>query len=215
MAKLLCWRAPLAVLFLLATVGCNKQEKSLTADELHDQAAIHIENGEWKAGLKLLKRAAVQAPNHAGIALAMCASSPAWGEDTTGWGAVCEKAIELDPSIPEPYYHSGWYEMTAMANPKAAIAHLRKAIELKPDYATAHDLLGAAYMKGEQFENAVRELELTVKLRPESGTTRSNLALALEKVGRCDDAKGVAAEAAKLGKDMKSVVDRLETCQNK
>lgn len=71
----------------------------------------------------------------------------------------------------------------------AAIRHLTVAIELAPDRAEAHRLLGAVYLASQQGDEAIGELEAAVRLSPGDERTHLALANALVVTGRYPDAE--------------------------
>jgi len=59
---------------------------------------------------------------------------------------------------------------------------LRKSIEIKPDYADAHDNLGFVLLQKNKIEEAEKEYKIALKLNPKSAKTHQNLgALYLER----------------------------------
>ncbi len=57
-----------------------------------------------------------------------------------------EEAIKLNPTEPSLYYNVGVMNMD-QGNLDEAISYFEKAVELKPDYADAHNNIGAAYIE--------------------------------------------------------------------
>ena len=60
----------------------------------------------------------------------------------------------------------------------------------KPDYAEAHDHLGAVFYAAGRFAEAVAEFTETVRLKPDLAGARDNLELARRAVGSAGQAKG-------------------------
>lgn len=69
-----------------------------------------------------------------------------------------------------------------------AIVHLRRAIELQPDFAAAHGGLGAALLSRGELEAALTHLERAIELDPRDAVPHCNLGLLLEKRGDLDGA---------------------------
>lgn len=80
----------------------------------------------------------------------------------------------------------------------AAIAQLRRAIELKPDYAIAHFNLGKALLGAGRAEEARRQLEISSQLAPDDSKTYTELGWAFQKLGNHKAAVGAFANAARL-----------------
>ena len=64
-----------------------------------------------------------------------------------------------------------------------AMARLRLAIEIDPNYDEAHYFSGVAFRNGKQLENARREFETTLQLNPRHARARGNLGLVLAEQG--------------------------------
>jgi tetratricopeptide (TPR) repeat protein len=63
------------------------------------------------------------------------------------------------------------------------VSEFKTALRYKPDYAEAHDYLGAAYYAGGRFAEAVAEFTETVRLKPDLAGARDNLELARRALG--------------------------------
>jgi tetratricopeptide (TPR) repeat protein len=83
-----------------------------------------------------------------------------------------------------------------------AIALYRRAAELKPDYAEAHNNLGNALGLAKRFEDAVVSLRRAADLRPELAPIHSNLGLALARLKRFEEAAASHRRALELQPDL-------------
>ncbi len=81
---------------------------------------------------------------------------------------------------------------------QGSIAHLRKALEIDPDYMEAHNNLGARYMALNRFEDAAAEFRRAIKLDPAADKAFANLAGALLLLGRDTEAEAAARRAVAL-----------------
>jgi tetratricopeptide (TPR) repeat protein len=70
---------------------------------------------------------------------------------------------------------------------QSGIAALKKAIEIFPDYFDALDLLGAEYVKLEQFEPAIPILKHALAINNKSGPTMYSLGFAYFSLNRLDE----------------------------
>jgi Flp pilus assembly protein TadD len=61
-----------------------------------------------------------------------------------------------------------------------AVEHLSKALEIRPDYAEAHNNLGIAQARQGNFKKAIAHFSEALRLRPHYTEARHNLGLALE-----------------------------------
>jgi tetratricopeptide (TPR) repeat protein len=67
------------------------------------------------------------------------------------------------------------------ASPQAAIAHLRRGLDLCPEDDVAHNELGELYLREGRLEEATAEFEAALKINPRFTRARENLELAKKK----------------------------------
>ncbi len=79
-----------------------------------------------------------------------------------------------------------------------SVAHLRKALDIDPDYMKAHNNLGARYMALKRFEDAAAEFRRATELDPDAEKAFANLAGALLLLGRNEEAEASARRAVAL-----------------
>jgi tetratricopeptide (TPR) repeat protein len=94
----------------------------------------------------------------------------------TGLGAVFEKQGDLE----------------------GAADHLRRALELDPDHATARNNLGVLRLKQGRLDEARAELERAVRLSPTYAIARMNLGGVLQQLGDTEGAADQLREAVRL-----------------
>src|SRR6267378_2450374 len=70
-----------------------------------------------------------------------------------------------------------------------AVSHLLQAVEIAPRESRAHELLGKAYTRLEQFPKAQTELEKAIELSPKSSSLHCMLAPVYRKQGLAEKAK--------------------------
>ncbi|HXJ88698.1 MAG TPA: tetratricopeptide repeat protein [Candidatus Binatia bacterium] len=76
----------------------------------------------------------------------------------------------------------------------------KRAIQVDPQNAEAHHIMGRVWLAKDQPEPAAAELETAKRLAPTSSNVRSHLAIAYGKLGRVQEAKAEAALAISLKK---------------
>lgn len=79
-----------------------------------------------------------------------------------------------------------------------AIEHLRKAIQIHPQFVEAHNSLGVKYMMLGDYEQAAAAFEEAVRLRPDSSEPLSNLGMALHGLHRYEEAERLIRRALEL-----------------
>ena len=65
-----------------------------------------------------------------------------------------------------------------------AIAHLQKALEIKPDYAEAHNNLGSLLPKRDRVDGAIAHYQKALEIKPDYAEAHNNLATPLRQKGR-------------------------------
>jgi tetratricopeptide (TPR) repeat protein len=74
-------------------------------------------------------------------------------------------------------------------NSPAALHHLKRAVDLKPSYAQAHQWLGMIWLATGRLEKARSHYRLAVELNPQLTTARTGLVVALLRQGAVDEAE--------------------------
>jgi CheY-like chemotaxis protein/tetratricopeptide (TPR) repeat protein len=91
----------------------------------------------------------------------------AFGEAATQFG----RALQIDPDSPDYHAHLGWALYRAdPRNPARALEHLRQALTINPDEASAHQFLGKVHAELGQLPEAVQHLEQVLDLDPGNET---------------------------------------------
>jgi arylsulfatase A-like enzyme/Tfp pilus assembly protein PilF len=75
-------------------------------------------------------------------------------------------------------------------NRAEAIAHYRKAVEIKPEFVDAHSNLGIALVGSGQLDEAIGHYRTVLKIEPENVECHNNLGVALASSGQADEAIG-------------------------
>jgi len=102
--------------------------------------------------------------------------------------AAALKALELDDSLAEAHTALGFYLSNYEWNRSGSEQEYRRAIELNPNYATAHHWLGSDLMNVKKFDAALAELRRAEELDPFSPIIGTNLGDILVCARRYDDA---------------------------
>jgi tetratricopeptide (TPR) repeat protein len=95
--------------------------------------------------------------------------------------------------------------LTDQGKADAALPYLFKAIELAPQNAKCHEVLGRAYVKLKQLNKAQSEFEQAVRLAPKSSSLRFELAMTYRDQGLKDQAKQEFDRCAALNATHSSV----------
>lgn len=107
------------------------------ADLLTSVATAHARKGNREAANATLAQAQAAAPDLAAARL-LQARLLADAKDLAGAQRVLDEALAQDPKLAEAWQLKGDIQLFAQQDRKAAIESYRKAVEIKPDQATAH-----------------------------------------------------------------------------
>jgi len=111
-----------------------------------------------------------------------------------------EMALSIDPSVPEIYPVFG-YLADSDRRTKTAQALYRRAIELRPSFATSYQWLGNSMWTEGDLEGGLRVLERALVLDPKSTIIANNNAMVLIAMGRYVDAIAPCAPLLKAVPD--------------
>jgi len=112
------------------------------------------------------------------------------------------KSLELDPATPGVEADLGTALLEHGEGPEG-FEHLRRAVEMAPDFADGHNRLGSALASVGQTDEAIGELQKAVSLDPTSVEYRYNLGYSLGVRGDFAGASASFEKAVELsaGKD--------------
>jgi DNA-binding winged helix-turn-helix (wHTH) protein/TolB-like protein/Flp pilus assembly protein TadD len=114
---------------------------------------------------------------------------------------TAEKAVALDDSLAEGHSALGGLKLLYEWDWPAADRELKRAIELNPNYAEAHELSGYYYWVTGQLDTAISELRRAQDLAPLSAIITLDVAQALYYQGRYDECLEMLAKARELDPD--------------
>ena len=119
-----------------------------------------------------------------------------------------ERALALDPSLPEPYAALG-----AVARDESrrddAEALLRRAIAIKPSFATAYQWIGTNQMRAGHLDTALASLERATMLDPRSLVVANNHSWILLTLGRYAEAKAVCQHVLAFAPTYNGCIDNV------
>ncbi len=147
--------------------------------------------------VSLFEKAAVMDPQlgqaYAGLALAYTIL-PAYSSRLPAAEALSRSteaalhALALDPALPEPYAALSNTALSQLQR-TTAVALLRRAIVLRPSFATAHQWLGSTSMSNGDLAQGIASIERAAVLDPRSLVIGENHAWILLALGRNADAR--------------------------
>jgi len=121
-----------------------------------------------------------------------------------------ERAVEQNPDFHEALNDLAYTLVTGFDEPRTALEHAKRAVELRPDNAGYHDTLGAVYMALEEYDSAQASLERSLELSP-SAPTHVRLAEVLIELDDGARAREHLDRAAQMNPDRETQaeIDRL------
>jgi serine/threonine protein kinase/tetratricopeptide (TPR) repeat protein len=104
--------------------------------------------------------------------------------------AMCEKALSIDPSLPEGRYLRGEFLWSPRYrfDHAGAIREILAAIAGRPSLAEAHDRLSVVLGHVSMFDEAIQHSKQALAIDPEDAVAETHLGLAYFHAGRYDDA---------------------------
>jgi tetratricopeptide (TPR) repeat protein len=94
----------------------------------------------------------------------------------------------ISPKSALPYVQRAFVELQTH-HPADALASAQRAVQLAPDSAEAHYVLGRSLLDSGKFEYALRELQTAARINPGSAEVHFNLAKVYAKLNRPEDAQ--------------------------
>ena len=113
---------------------------------------------------------------------------------------AAERALELDPSLCEPYCSLGYYYTTFEWNWVEAKKNYLKSLEINPRYVQAHSWYGWNYLSWVEgnFNEAEKHGQALIKLEPLSATFYGSYSLILHTAGKLKEALAICQMGIEL-----------------
>jgi tetratricopeptide (TPR) repeat protein len=107
----------------------------------------------------------------------------------------------ISPQSELPYVQRAFVELQRR-RPADALASAQRAVQLAPDSAEAHYVLGRSLLESGKYQEASQELQTAARLNPGSPEVHFNLAKAYAKLNRREDAERERATFARLNAEI-------------
>ena len=121
--------------------------------------------------------------------------------------AAAARALTIDEDLAEAHASVGMIKAQYDWDRPGAAKELRRAIELNPNYATAHDWYGVSLYEEGKFDDALRELNRAQQLDPFSLIIAVHVAWPLVNLGRYDEAIKQVQQIMEMHPEMPDVAD--------
>ena len=180
--------------------------------QLPDSHVLHIQRGYLKLSQGRYREAASDyekairlQPNSemARLGLAFVLVEAQQHDEAT---VLLEQALREDPTNFYAHYLLGDIAMTQGSRPGTpaearSLKHLRQATALKPDFVLGRISLGKLYLKRNDLDSAIRELETSIRLDPQATTAYYQLSIAYRKAGEKDKALEALQQVRRLNRE--------------
>jgi len=156
-------------------------------DDLYLAAAAMLEGEDYATASSILEKYVLQRPEDSKALLGLGIAQVAQQHYAEATKAL-ERSLEIDPKLAEAEYQLGIvaYRTGVSAD---AMRHFDRAVQLQPRHASALASLGEGYLQAGELERADAVLERSVAVDPNNSKTQYDLALALSKLGKTEDAR--------------------------
>jgi protein O-GlcNAc transferase len=155
-------------------------------DAAHLAGTMALQQGRFGAAAAALAEARRLNPHSAICALRLGVAFSALGRPAKAEGEL-RAALLLDAALPEAWHHLGRVR-EQQGRMEEAVAAAEHAIAVRPDYAEAHDHLGAMLTGIRGHAAAEPHLRRAVELQPDFARAWCNLGIALVYLGRLGEA---------------------------
>ena len=179
---------------------------------LPDSHVLHIQRGylklsqgRYREAASDYERAIQLQPNSelARLGLAFVLVEAQQHDEAT---VLLERTLREDPTNFYAHYLLGDILMTQGSRPgtpaeATSLKHLLQATALKPDFVLAHISLGKLYLKRNDLDSAIRELETSIRLDPQATTAYYQLSIAYRKAGERKKALEALQQVRRLNRE--------------
>ena len=164
-------------------------------NDLLDEAQQAIDKSNFQAAIPPLQKFLAEQPDvaYAHFQLAYTYTALKRSDDAQ---AEYQRAITLDPKMSEAYLNLGI--LLIEKDPAAAIAPLRKAVDLRPSESRPRVLLGAAQERSGELAAAAESLESAVRLDPRDSEALRHLGNLYLRLQRPADAEAKFRRALEI-----------------
>jgi len=180
----------LLILLVFTLTGCatNQAATKKKTEALQHLGTSLVQQGNLRAGLEKLLEAAKLDPTNSAIHQELALAYRDLGEFQLSLNHF-KKALELRTEFPQAWNNMGTVYLL-LGQWDLAINCFQMAVGdilyRTPHF--AHNNLGLAYIKKEQYQNAIASFHKALKSAPAYSPARTNLGLALERMNRREEA---------------------------
>jgi Flp pilus assembly protein TadD len=164
-------------------------------NDLLDEAQAALDKNDYEAAIPPLQKFIAEKPDvaFAHFQLAYAYTALKRPDDAR---QEYERSIALDPKMPEAQLNLG--VLLLERQPAAAVAALRRAVELLPSESRPRYLLGLAQERSGDFSGAVESFAGATRLDPKDLDSLTRLGQVLLRLGKSADAEGKFRAALEL-----------------
>jgi predicted TPR repeat methyltransferase len=173
--------------------------RSLSVDAALSQALAHHQAGRLQQAEQIYRAILQTQPFHPEANHNLGVLARQAGQHAAGLPYL-KAALAVNPGSGK-YLMSYTDALRALGRIDEVAAAYRRALELKPDFAEAHNNLGNALQLLQQLDGAAASFRRALEIKPAYVDAHNNLGVVLQSLGQLDDAAACFRSALKLNPD--------------
>ena len=180
-----------------------------SADPLGLMGDVYVQLGKTAEAMACWEQCARLEPRRADSYMRMAGTAVERGEFERAV-TIARTALKIDPAMPGIHRELG-RALKALAQPGESLAALEKAVELSPQSAVDHHLLGQAYQQLRQYEQAKRSYVTALHINPNYTEACYGLATVSARLGQKDEAAKYRAKFKEMkARDWEGLPDKRD-----
>lgn len=166
-------------------------------------AEIYLQQGDHERAMQLAREALIREPKTL-IAYKVMMRSSLERDQLSMARLVALRALKLDEADPEIYFAMGQINLKEGEREKALL-QFKRAVEVRPDYLPAHNVLATMALANEDYSGAEEHLRRILQADSKNAAAHLNLGVAYKGMGQYDKALQEYEEAEKLNPDLGAI----------
>jgi len=132
--------------------------------------------------------------------------------DMTGATRLLDEAVAVAPQNPDVWFQRGVQHLLER-RPNEALQCWNRVLAIDPEHCDAHLALAASLTQRNDFDGAIEHLQTAAQVAPNRAGVHNNLANALARAGRLQEAVSSYEEALRLNPQLTAARENLEQVQ--
>jgi predicted O-linked N-acetylglucosamine transferase (SPINDLY family) len=166
------------------------------ADALHLLGVLFSQRGEFKEGVRFIKKA-IKKNNRSATFYSNLGAALLQLKKYKEVIPACRQAIALNPNHAETYNNLG-LAFKELSQLKEAMANYQKALTINPNFADVYSNLGELFREQGQLDGAIANYQRALTINPQLAKTYHNLGMALKDQNKLNEASASYQQALAL-----------------